>query len=121
MARKVLIQLVDDLDSSVADNVETVRFGLDGVEYEIDLSEKNAASLRDSLVSFVASGRRLGGPARAKRGGTVTSAGRLASAVNHSKEQARAIRDWAKANGHDLADRGRIPASAIAAFETAHN
>jgi hypothetical protein len=121
MAQKVLIQLVDDLDSSTVDNVETVRFGLDGVEYEIDLSEKNAARLRDSLVSFVAGSRRLGGLVRAKRGGTVTSAGRLASASGHSKEQSRAIRDWAMANGHDLADRGRIPASAIAAFEAAHN
>ncbi|WNV83490.1 Lsr2 family protein [Umezawaea sp. Da 62-37] len=119
MAQKVLVQLVDDLDGTAGEDIETVQFGLDGVTYEIDLGQKNAAQLRDALADFVANARRTGG--RAKRGNAVTSVGTKSSAAGHTKEQSRAIREWAKANGHELADRGRIPASVVEAFEAAHN
>ena len=120
MAQKVLVQFVDDLDGSVGEDVSTVSFSLDGVSYEIDLREVNANKLRNSLQDFVDSARRTGG--RIKKG--VTPA-QVASAPARptdarSKEQTKAIREWARKNGHDLADRGRIPANVIEAFEASH-
>ena len=121
MAQKVLVQFVDDLDGSVGEDVSTVSFALDGVSYEIDLREANAAKLRNSLQDFVDSARRTGG--RIKRGATPAQAPAPVQAKPsdaRSKEQTRAIREWAKKNGHDLADRGRIPANVIEAFEASH-
>jgi hypothetical protein len=76
---------------------------LDGVAYEIDLSSKNAGKLRDALAAYVGSARRVGG--RAARGG----------AVNTSE-----IRDWARAKGLDVSERGRIPATIIEQYNAAH-
>ncbi|SES40057.1 histone-like nucleoid-structuring protein Lsr2 [Lentzea albida] len=115
MAQKVLVQLIDDLDGTAAEDVETVNFALDGVIYEIDLKQKNASKLRDSLADFVASARRSGGWAR--RGSTTS---RRVVGEARTKEQPQAIRQWAKANGHELSDRGRIPAHIIEEFEKAH-
>lgn len=114
MAQKVLVQLIDDLDGTTGSDIETVQFSLDGVAYEIDLNKVNGGRLRDGLAAFVAHARRTGGKAR--RGGVRSAA----PAGGHGKEQSKAIRDWAKANGHDLADRGRIPTGVIAAFDEAH-
>jgi hypothetical protein len=120
MAQKVLVQFVDDLDGSVGEDVSTVSFSLDGVSYEIDLRERNAAKLRNSLQDFVGSARRTGG--RIKRGQTPAQgvAAPARPTETRSKEQTKAIREWARKNGHDLADRGRIPASVIEAFEASH-
>ncbi|SEQ64673.1 Lsr2 protein [Lentzea xinjiangensis] len=115
MAQKVLVQLIDDLDGTAADDVEAVSFGLDGVSYEIDLKQENAAKLRDALASFVASARRTSG--RAKRAANTT---RTVVAESRTKEQTKAIREWAKVNGHELSDRGRIPTNIIEEFEKAH-
>jgi hypothetical protein len=116
MAQKTIVQLIDDLDGSSSDSIETVTFGLDGVTYEIDLSDDNAGQLRDSLAQFIGSARRTGG--RAKRG-TVTVAGSNGTnGSGRSREQTQAIREWAKKNGHDVSDRGRIPAAVIEAFES---
>jgi len=115
MAQKTIVQLIDDLDGSNSDTIETVTFGLDGVTYEIDLSDDNAGQLRDSLAQFIGSARRTGG--RAKRG-TVTVAGSNGNGSGRSREQTQAIREWAKKNGHDVSDRGRIPAAVIEAFES---
>jgi hypothetical protein len=114
MAQKVLVQLVDDLDGTSSSDISTVTFGLDGVTYEIDLNENNASNLRDHLAEFIASARRTGG--RVKRGGTVTAGG-----SGRNREQTQAIREWAKKNGHDVSDRGRIPAAVIDAFEAAQS
>jgi len=114
MAQKVLVQLVDDLDGTSSNDISTVTFGLDGVSYEIDLNESNATNLRDHLSEFISSARRTGG--RVKRGGT---AGGVASGSGRNREQTQAIREWAKKNGHEVSDRGRIPAAVIQAFEAA--
>src|SRR3989337_2987846 len=98
MAQKVLIQLVDDIDDGEAD--ETVTFGLEGTDYEIDLSEKNAAKLRDALAPSLGRGR---------RGTTSTNLG----------PSTREIRDWARSNGYQVSERGRIPADVKEAFEKA--
>jgi len=116
MAQKVLVQFVDDLDGSPGDDVSTVSFALDGVSYEIDLNEENASRLRESLADYVDSARRVGG--RVRRGTAPATSVRPAD--TRSKEQTRAIREWAKKNGYELADRGRIPANVITSFEEAH-
>lgn len=116
MAQKVLVQLVDDLDGTTSDDISTVTFGLDGVSYEIDLTEENASALRDQFSDFIASARRNGG--RARRGG-VPGGGPNGS--GRTREQTQAIREWAKSNGHDVSDRGRISSTVIDAFESAHS
>lgn len=113
MAQKVTVQLVDDLDGTASEDISTVTFGLDGVSYEIDLTAKNAGKLRKQLGTFVDNARRIGG--RVKRG---TSPRAGAPAAN--REQTKAIRDWARKNGFELSDRGRIPANVTEAFEKAH-
>jgi len=111
MAQKVTVKLVDDLDGSASEDVNTVTFGLDGVEYEIDLSESNATTLRTTLDDFVSAARRTGG--RVKRG----VAGSAGPAADH--ERTKTIRAWANENGYDLAERGRIPKHVITAYDEA--
>lgn len=98
--------LEDDLDGGAA--AETVRFALDGTLYEIDLNNKNAKKLRDSLATYVSAGRKVG------RGGLVPG-GRAARGRSSStdREQNKAIRAWAKKAKKDVAERGRIPQQII--------
>jgi Lsr2 len=112
VAQKTLVQLVDDLDGRPITNGrgETVRFGLDGKNYDIDLSAKNAAKLRDTLAQYVGAARKVSGRQR-RTGGSPARA---------EKEQLQAIREWAKSNGHKVSDRGRIAASVMDAYEAAH-
>jgi Lsr2 len=114
MAQKTIVQLIDDLDGSSSGAIETVAFSLDGVTYEIDLSDDHAEKLREHLADFIGSARRIGG--RSKRATTVPSS---TNGAGRSREQTQAIREWARKNGHDVADRGRIPAGIIQEFETA--
>jgi hypothetical protein len=110
MTQQTVVQLVDDLDGTSGDDIEAVTFALDGVTYEIDLAQNNAAQLRNSIATFINATTRTGG--RLKRGlGASTETG------DHDKEQTRAIREWAHDNGHQVADRGRIPAMVIAAYQ----
>lgn len=114
MAQKVTVTLVDDLDGGTAE--ETVEFGIDGVSYEIDLSADHAVQLRDALAGFVAHARKAGGQRRrgggqARRGGG-SSSGRAAV----DREQNQAIREWARKNGMNVSDRGRIPAEVLEAY-----
>lgn len=109
MAQKHIVQLIDDLDEGTAD--ETVAFGIDGAAYEIDLSEKNAAKLRDSLAPYVANARRAGRTLRAP--GPASSATKRARG---DREQTHAVREWARQNGHTIGDKGRIPARILDAY-----
>jgi hypothetical protein len=116
MARKVQVILSDDLDENLPAD-ETVSFSLDGTNYEIDLSDKNAEQMREALSRYVQAARKVGrGGGRASGGGRsrATGGGRM------DREQAGAIRDWARKNGHAVSDRGRIPASVVEAYEAAH-
>lgn len=108
MAQKVMVQLVDDLDGTSSADISTVEFGLDGVEYEIDLNSTNAERIRKALVEYIESGRRTGG--RLKRG--------VRPALSDSGEAAR-IREWAQQNGTELAARGRIPSHVVEAYKEA--
>lgn len=108
MAQRVNIVLVDDIDGGDAD--ETVTFGLDGTAYEIDLSDTNAAKLRDALAPYVGHARRVSG--RRSTGGRRTA--------NGSVPSAREVREWARENGWELSDRGRVSAEVRQAYEAAH-
>ncbi|GAA3005110.1 histone-like nucleoid-structuring protein Lsr2 [Actinokineospora diospyrosa] len=114
MAQKTIVQLYDDLDGSSGEDIRSVEFSLDGVNYEIDLNESNAERLRGELADYVAAARRTGG--RVKR---PIAPGKPAG-EGRSKEQTKAIRDWARRNGHDISERGRIPSAVVDAFEVAH-
>ncbi|CAI9400251.1 histone-like nucleoid-structuring protein Lsr2 [Nocardioides sp. T2.26MG-1] len=109
MAQKVNIVLVDDLDGSEA--TQTVSFGLDGTTYEIDLNDTNAAALRDALAGYIGHGRKVGAAPRR---------GRRSAAAATGGASAKEIRDWARANGHDVPDRGRVSAEVREAYEKAH-
>ena len=109
MAQKVNIVLVDDLDGS--DATETVSFGLDGTNYEIDLNDKNAASLREALAGFIGHSRKVtGGRGRRGRTRTVTTGG----------PSAGELRAWGRSNGFEVSDRGRVSAEVREAFDKAH-
>ncbi|HWE90329.1 MAG TPA: Lsr2 family protein [Pseudonocardiaceae bacterium] len=110
MARKVLVRLVDDLDGQPGEDVSTVTFALDRVNYEIDLNAENATTLREALADYVAVARRTGG--RIKRG---AASGRSAARSG----DAAAIREWARGQGHELGERGRIPSHIVEAFRAA--
>lgn len=107
MAQKVSIVLVDDLDGSEA--TQTVTFGLDGATYEIDLGDGNAAALRDALAPYVGHARKSAGGRRGRRT-SVTSIG----------PSSKQIRDWARSNGFEVSDRGRVSAEIRQAFDAAH-
>ena len=116
MAKQVVTLLTDDLDGGEADR--TVEFGLDGVNYTIDLSEKNAGKLRKALDPYIAAGTRVGRGGLDRRGG---GRGRAATAGGRSsREQNQAMREWAAKNGYEVSERGRIPTSVVEAFEKAH-
>ena len=112
MAQRVHPRLPDAVDGSEA--TETLRFALDGVQYEIDLSEQHARELREALMPFVGVARRVGG-GRSRRSGP----GSGSPSVRRDPDTTRAIRLWAAANGHQVSERGRIPDSVIAAYDAA--
>jgi hypothetical protein len=108
MAQRIITSLIDDLDGKTEAS-ETVVFALDGKTYEIDLSKKNASKLRGALAPYVGKGRRM--KARTPRGLRQTYSGNAVDAGS--------IRAWAKGNGYDVNDRGRVPASVREAYEKA--
>lgn len=114
MAQKVNVQLVDDVDGSEAES--TIEFGLDGVHYAIDLSAENAAQLRDSLATYLAHARRTGGR---KRRGAKTQPSQAAAASAADRRRNQAIREWAREQGMEVSDRGRIPAEIVEAYDKA--
>jgi len=111
MATRTVIAHQDDIDGSPA--TETVRFGLDGIVYEIDLSARNAAALRTTLERYRAAGRRTGGI----RTRSIASGGARATRID--PEQLTAIRDWARRHGLTVSDRGRVPRAVIELYNTA--
>jgi hypothetical protein len=109
VAQQVQTLFIDDIDGSAAEG--TVRFALDGTDYEIDLSAEHARQLRDALAAYAKAGRRVSGgirrPARGGRRGP-------ASALNTTE-----VREWAKAQGIEVKDRGRVPAELVVKFKAA--
>jgi hypothetical protein len=108
VAQKIKTLLIDDLDGSEAEG--TFRFGLDGTEYEIDLSAEHPLALRDALARYVSAARRPGGARRPARSGR-----RAPESGLNSTE----VREWAKAQGIEVKDRGRVPAELVVKFKAA--
>src|SRR5262245_12069640 len=115
MAQKVTVALVDDLDGTDSADVKTVEFSLDGVAYQIDLRTRNASGLRKVFADYVAAARRTGGRGGKPRGGNPAAAATPPKAAV-DREQSGAIRAWARKNGHEIAERGRIPVNVIEAY-----
>ena len=108
MAQQTTVTLTDDLDGTKA--AETVRFGLDGRSYEIDLSKRDAAALRKALADFTAAGRKVRGARPAAKPVSQSAPVRV---------DAKAVREWATANGITVSSRGRIPADVVEQYEAA--
>ncbi|MEV5913381.1 Lsr2 family protein [Streptomyces chartreusis] len=113
MAQKTIILLTDDIDGGEAS--ETMTFGLDGKSYEIDLSDANADKLREALAPYVDAARRTGG--RSSAGTRGRGAAKQRPAGEPSAEE---LRVWAKENGYEVNDRGRVPASIKEAYAKAN-
>jgi hypothetical protein len=109
MAQKIQTLFIDDLDGSEAEG--TVRFGLDGTEYENDLNAKHAKELRNALARYVNAGRRVGVSTRRP-----ARSGRKAQPNTLNTTE---VREWAKAQGIDVKDRGRVPAELVVKFKAA--
>lgn len=105
MAQKIIIQLIDDIDGS--DATETIQFGIEGVNYEIDLNDANAEKLRAAFAEWTKHARKL--PARRTR--------RASASTSQGSSDAAAIRKWARENGYEVSQRGRVPAEIREAYE----
>ncbi|MEV7094865.1 Lsr2 family protein [Amycolatopsis sp. NPDC051045] len=110
MAQKVSVEILDDIDGSTA--AQTVQFSLDGVTFEIDLSDRNATALRHVLSRYIGAGRRIGGRKVRVATGQSTS--------TSDRERNQQIRAWANANGFEVSERGRLSSGVVAAYEEAH-
>src|SRR3954463_8527280 len=110
MAQQTTVRFIDDLDGSEA--VGTVSFALENRTYEIDLSDENTDKLHDALAPFIEHGRQVGGRGAARGRRRVQSqSGEEKKPARSSREEAAAIREWARAHGHKVNDRGRISKS----------
>ncbi|MFF3313731.1 Lsr2 family protein [Streptomyces sp. NPDC002952] len=110
MAQKIMTVFSDDLTGAESKDVQTHTFSLDGVNYEIDLTSDNYDKLYEALAPFIDSGRKTG------RTRTATQPRKQATSGPSAEE----VRSWARENGHQVSDRGRVPASVREAYERAH-
>ncbi len=108
MGTKTVVTMYDDLTDEPADT--TVSFGLDGRDYELDLTDANAAEMRQALGKYVEAGRKVGGTRRRRRGSSSVA-----------DVDPKAVRAWASAKGYEVSNRGRIPAAVIEAYRAAGN
>ena len=111
MAKKTVIQIVDDIDGAELEEYETVRWSLDGKNYEFDTSPEHAEEFRNHVATYVAVSRTSSGR---------TAPARRQSGSARSAANTRVIRQWAADNGYTVSDRGRIPADIVAAYEAAN-
>jgi len=110
MAQKTIVQLVDDLDNrELNGDGQTVTFGFQKTEYEIDLSQQNVQRLHDALAPFIAAGRRVGSRSNG-----------IAAPAKADHAQLQAMRHWAKENGMKVSDRGRVSREVQEAYYAAH-
>lgn len=112
MARREVVVLTDDLDGSEATDIETVVFGFDGAQYEIDLTAKNRAGLEKALTPYLEKAR--------KAGKSVSTVQKARAAANRDYDP-KAVRVWAQSNKVDVPERGRIPAGVVEQFKAAGN
>ncbi|MBD8870857.1 histone-like nucleoid-structuring protein Lsr2 [Nocardioides donggukensis] len=116
MAQRVHVVLVDDIDGSDAE--ETVTFGLDGSTYEIDLNAAHASQLREALAAYVGHARRVSGRRTSRRSSAPARSG--SPSGSGSGPSAAEIRGWARENGLEVPERGRVSAEVRQAYDAAH-
>jgi hypothetical protein len=118
VAQRTIVQLTDDLDGKpIAEGRgETVRFALDRQDYEIDLGEKNAKAMRDTMSKYVSAARRVSG---ARATGRTRSSSRSSAAATRDYDP-KAVRAWAESQGIEVSQRGRVPAELVAKFQEAN-
>jgi hypothetical protein len=120
MAQRVQVLLVCDVhDDDTTPGTETISFSLDGTSYEIDVCDDHAEELRDAVAPYVGAGRRIGGARSGRRSSTPSRAAARPAATS-DRQRAGDIRAWAKAQGLNVNERGRIPATIVTQFEAAH-
>jgi len=112
VAQKVQVLLVCDVCEGGKPGSETIGFGLDGSSYEIDLCDKHAKNLRDSVAQFVGSARRASSGARGR--------GRARSAGGGDRQRTQEIRAWARKKGIKVSERGRLSSDIVAQYEAAN-
>src|SRR3954468_13434061 len=117
MAQQTTVRFIDDTDGS--DAVGTVTFSLDSRAYGIDLSDENTDKLHEALAPFIEHGLKAGGRSGG-RGRTRGQAPMTETPARSNREETHAIREWARQNGHQISDRGRIPKSVIEAYQDAN-
>jgi Lsr2 len=117
MAQQTTVRFIDDIDGS--DAVGTVTFSLDNRVYEIDLSDENTDKLHEALAPFIEHGRKAGGRSGG-RGRTRGQAPMTETPARSNREETHAIREWARRNGHQVSDRGRISKSVMEAYKAAN-
>jgi nucleoid-associated protein Lsr2 len=119
VAQRTIVQLTDDLDGkAIPDGKgQTIRFGLDRTDYEIDLTDKNAKALRDAIAKYVAAARRTGSASRGAGARRSPASSRSDSTRDYDP---RAVRAWAASQGLEVSQRGRVPADLIAKFQEAN-
>jgi hypothetical protein len=127
MARRIVHQFVDDLNGTVLEvgSGETVLFSLDGSAYEIDLTDDNAAALREALAPYIAAGRSVSARATSSRAGSSRASSARSSAGARTQRRSgqrdyAPVRAWAAENGYSLSERGRVPAVVLDAYDAAH-
>ncbi len=109
MAQKVQVVLIDDIDGGAA--VETVSFSVDGTKYEIDLNAENAARLRDDVAKWTVNARKVAASSRGRRSG---------ASRKSSRGDAHDIREWARTQGMEVPERGRVSRELRDAYDAAH-
>ncbi|HZS20358.1 MAG TPA: Lsr2 family protein [Pseudonocardiaceae bacterium] len=114
MVQRVVTEFIDDIDGSPAER--TFAFAVDGTNYEIDLSAQNIAEFKSAIGGFIESARKVQG-SRSNDGRRTRGA---RASGRQSREQTQAVRQWARQHGHNVGNRGRIPASIRQAFDQAH-
>ena len=105
MAQRVTVEMTDDIDGTQA--AETIAFGVDGTSYEIDLSKRNASKMRRDFGRYIEHARRV-------------RSGRRSGRPRRDRGRSSAVREWAKQQGIQVSERGRIPASVVSQYEKAH-
>jgi Lsr2 len=113
MAQKVITEFIDDIDGSEAER--TFTFAVDGTHYEIDLSSENIKEFHEAIAGFVESARKVKVSGNGRRARKTSTGG-----SSRSREQTHTAREWARQQGHNINDRGRIPASIQQEFDQAH-
>jgi hypothetical protein len=115
MAQQTTVRFIDDLDGSDASG--TFDFSIDGRQYQIDLSDENAAKLRDALAPYIGAARKAGGRGRGRAPRQTAVAEK---STRSNRDETAAIREWARANGHKVNDRGRLSKSVMEAYQAAN-